>query len=160
MAEFIHKIDEMKLKFMRQKLGDVTLEDCVALAQQAEGYLEFMPVTDPAWQHFTAERYQWWRYAWLISSETGLVDLTSPHVKFRTFLVGFPKKQPNLDDCIYRDWLRAKEETEITVEFAVYMPVYLRDNEIVSYAIDMYHKCCNINGRLQNIEMLETETEN
>ncbi|MFA7287186.1 MAG: hypothetical protein WC052_05990, partial [Patescibacteria group bacterium] len=84
---------------------------------------EFMPVTDPAWQHFTAERYQWWRFAWLISCEGERLSLSSPHVKFRSFLVGFPKKQPYLDDCIFRDWLRAKEETEITQEYGVYMPV-------------------------------------
>lgn len=159
MAEFIHKIDEMKLKFMRQQYGDMTLEDCIALAQQAEGYLEFMPVTDPAWQHFTSERYHWWRFAWLLSCESERLSLSSPHVKFRSFLVGFPKKQSNLDDCIFRDWLRAKEETEITMEYSVYMPVYLRDNEIVSYAIDMFHKQSDVVGRLQNIEMLETETQ-
>lgn len=157
MSEFIHKIDEVKLKAMRQQYGDMTLEDCIALAQQVEGYLEFMPVTDPAWQHFTHERNTYWRFAWLLSCESGTISLNSPHVKFRSFLVGFPKRQPMLDDCIFRDWLRGKEETEITQEFSTYMPVYLRDNEIVRYAIDMYHKQSGVVGRLQNIEMLETE---
>lgn len=155
MSEFIHKIDEMKLKFMRQQYGDLTLEDCIGLAQQADDYLEFMPVTDPAWQHFTHERQNYWRFAWLLSCESGRLSLSSPHVVYRNFLVGFPKKQPMLDDCIFRDWLRAKEETEITTEYGVYMPVYLRDNEIVRYAIDMYHKQADVAGRLQNIEMIE-----
>ncbi len=158
-AGFIHKIDAMKLKFLRQQHGDFSLQECIDLAQQAEGYLEFMPVTDPAWQHFTGERAQWWRFAWLLSCEAGTISLNSPHVKFRRFLVGFPKRQAMLDDCIFRDWLRAKEETDITQEFSAYLPVYLRDNEIVSYAIDVYHKQSGINGRLQNIEMMEVTEE-
>lgn len=159
MAEFIHKIDEMKLKFMRKQHGDFSLQECIDLAQQAEGYLEFMPVTDPAWQHFTHERNNYWRFAWLLSCEAGTICPSDPHVKFRRFLVGFPKRQPMLDDCLYRDWLRGKDETEITQEFSAFLPVYLRDNEIVSYAIDVYHKQCNIDGRLQGVEMLEIEIE-
>lgn len=159
MSGFIFKIDETKLKFLRNQYGDLSLQECILLAQQAEGYLEHMPVTDPAWQHFTGEKATWWKFAWLLSCEAGTFCPTDPHVKYHMFLMSFPKRQPNLGNSEFRDWLRAQESEDVTVEFSCWLPIYLRDNEITSYAQAIYQKQVGIDDRLVNTEILEVTNE-
>jgi hypothetical protein len=160
MTGFILKVEELKLKNLKHQLGPMPIDDCIMLAQQADDFVKAMDVFDPARLKFQRDSRMWWQYAWLQACEDDRVIIGKPYVVYRSFLVGYPKKQPYLDDSIFRDWLRAKEETEITQEFGVYMPVYLRPDEVDGYARAMYIKQCGIEGRFVNMELLETETEN
>jgi len=162
MAEFIIPVDELKYKNLKNQLGDVPLEDCIMLAEQADQFVADMNPFDPARAKFQRDSRMWWQYAWLLSCVAGTFRLNSPHVMYRNFLVAFPKKQPYLDDSIFRDWLRARETDDVTMEFPVYMPVYLRPDEVEGYALAMMKKICDIPGRLVNAEFLEVteETEN
>lgn len=155
MPDFILKVEELKLKHFRKEYGELSVDECIELAQQADGYLRDMNAFDPAWSKFKRDSRTWWQYAWLLSSEHGTLCATDAHVVYRTFLVAFPRKQPYVNHCAFSEWFRAKEETDIVAEFSAYMPVYLRPDEINEYAKAIYHKQVGCDGRLQNLEIEE-----
>lgn len=149
---FVNKIEEMKLRHLRTQFGDMTLDEVTELAQQADSFLKDMTIFDPAWEKFKTDSRRWWQYAWLISCEHGSMCPSDPYIRDMNFLVAFPWVQSHLDECDYRKWLRERKE-DVCVEFNCYMPVYLRDDEIDSYAIRLFHCHNDIAGVLCNVEI-------
>lgn len=152
---FILKVEELKLKHFRKEYGEMSVDECIELAQQADNYLRDMNAFDIAWSKFKRDSRTFWQYAWLLSCERGGMCPSDPHVENRMFLVAFPRKQVYVNHCEFSEWFRAKEETDIVMEFSAYLPVYLRPDEISEYAKAVFHKQNDVDGRLQNMEIEE-----
>lgn len=155
---FITRLEPLRLRMMRRELGEMSYDEVVELAQQAEGFLEHMSVFDPAWKKFTQDRRTWWEYAWLLSLEAGGFCPSDPHVKWHGFLIGYSRKQPGVTGQNFREWL-AQREDDVTEEKYFWLPVYLRPDEVCAYATKVYHKTLEIEGWLRNFEIIEIPVE-
>lgn len=156
--EFITQLEPLRLKMLRREHGEITFDEAVQLAQQSEQYLEHMTVFDPAHKKFSADRRMWWEYAWLLSLEAGGFCPSDPHVQWRGFLIGYSRKQPGVSGQTFREWLTQRED-DVTEEKYFWLPVYLRPDEICTYATKVYHKSLGIEGWLRNFEIMEIPTE-
>jgi len=155
---FITTLEPLRLKMLRRELGEMTVDELIELAQQAEGYLLDMTVHDPAHKKFSADRRKYWEYAWLLSCEADGFCPSDPHVQYRGFLVAYPQRQPGVDAGSFRDWLNQRPE-DVTEEFHTWLPVYLRPDEVTAYAAKVYHKQRGVDGHLRNFEIMEIPVE-
>lgn len=154
--KFIRKIDEMKLKFMRKHYGEMTYDEVVSLAQQADDFLSTMTVFDPAWKKFREDRQRWWEYAWLLVCEHGSFCPSDPVTTWHNFLIMYPRKQPYVEAGEFRDWLNLHPNLgDVDAEFSCGLPVYLRPDELNAYATLIYQHQVGITGRLVNVEIVE-----
>lgn len=153
---FIRKIDERKLKMLRAEFGEMTLDELIELAQQAEGFLQHMTPFDPAFEKFTRDRRRWWEYAWLVSCEHGTFTPSSPHVVWKHYLIAYPRRQRYLNQNEFVRWLHDRTD-DVCVEFSCALPVYLRADELKSYATVIYHRQNGIDGNLHDVEIEELE---
>lgn len=158
---FVSKLDEMKLRNMRQVYGHMEFQEVVELAEQADNFLEHMNVFDPAWKKFTHDRRVWWEYAWLINCEAGGgFSPSDSHVRYHNFVVAHPWQQPNIDHCDYKEWLRERKE-DVCEEWGHWLPVYLRPDEVANFALKIYHHHKGLVGYgwLAGIEIVELAQE-
>jgi len=155
---FIRPLEPMRLQMLRRECGEMTFDEVVALAQQADQFLEHMSVFDIAWKKFKQDRRIWWEYAWLISCEADTFCPSDPHVEYRGFLVAYPRNQSVTCPADFEDWLH-QHEGDVCEEFYTWLPVYLRPDEIVGYASKIYHKQRGIDGHLRDFEIMEVSVE-
>lgn len=160
-SAFVTKLDEMKLRNMRQVYGHVEFHEAVSLAEQADDYLSAMTAFDPAWKKFKQDSRTWWEYAWLLNCESGGVFSPSdPHVKYHNFIVAYSWKQPRIDPCDYKSWLNERME-DVCEEWGHWLPIYLRPDEIQNFALKIYHHHKGLigHGWLAGVEMVELSQE-
>jgi hypothetical protein len=160
-SAFVTRLCAMKLHNLRQVYGNMTFREVVELAEQSDDYLSAMNVFDPAWKKFTHDRRVFWEYAWLLTSESGgTFSPSDSHVKYHNFIVAHPWQQPNLDWCGYKEWLHNRKE-DVCEEWGHWLPVYLRPDEVASYALKIYHHHKGLNGHgwLAGIEIEELAVE-
>lgn len=160
-SRFVTRLCEMKLRNLRQVYGPMEFHEVVSLAEQADDYLSAMTVFDPAWKKFKHDSRVFWEYAWLLNSESGgTFSPSDPHVKYRNFVVAHPWHQPNMDWCEYKEWLYNRKE-DVCEEWGHWLPVYLREDEVLNFALKIYHHHKGLVGCgwLQNIEIVELAQE-
>lgn len=156
---FITSIEQRKLEWMRKNLNELTFNEAVELAQQADQFLADMSAFDPARMKFLTDRRTYWEYAWLLSCEADSISGNDPHIQHHGFLVAYPNHQPRLDPCDFKTWLNHSGKATHIEEFYILMPIYLRPDEVNSYATKMFHRHKDINGWLCDFEIEEIPVE-
>lgn len=63
---------ELKLRTLTKKLGELTYDECVSLAREAEETLKALSPFDPAIEYFIRQRISYYQYAELLNLHQGL----------------------------------------------------------------------------------------